>query len=364
MSRMVESSLPPRLWRPTLAWVVEVVAFNEALAVPIALMTYAGGAPWFAALVGASTYTQIIGSLCFLAGALLEGRFFSLTLPTRIALALSINFVLALGGSVLANAILVSVFGDHSNRKALILDIATAVAVTMLVTVGKITQSRLRLALEVSEQSLREREVAAERLLKAKSEAELAALQARINPHFLFNTLNSIAALIGDDSAKAEQVLGQLSSLMRYALHSNRTGVVSVEDELRIVRGYLEIEEVRLGDRLHYEIDVDPTLQRAELPVLLLQPLVENAIKHAIAPKVAGGRVSVRGRREADAAIFTIEDDGDGREYETSGTGEGLMNVRQRLEALYGARASVTLTRRDGLTQTRVMLPFVAGGPA
>jgi sensor histidine kinase YesM len=351
----------PRGWRPTLPWVVQVVSFNEALAVPIALMTVSTGVPWVTSLIGASVYTQFIGSLCFIAGAIMEGRCLTLAAPWRIALSISINLVLAILGGLLAAVALQVGFGRWITPHAMLLNLATGASVTMLVTIGKITQSRLRLALEVSEQSLRERELMEERLLKAKSEAELAALQARINPHFLFNTLNSIAALIGDDPTKAEQVLGQLSSLMRYTLQSNRTGVVSVDDELTIVRGYLEIEEVRLGDRLHYAIDVDPALGRAELPVLLLQPLVENAIKHGIAPKIAGGRVSVRGRREGDTAIFTITDDGDGtggsREIDTTGTGEGLMNVRQRLEALYGTRASVTLRRHDGVTETRVTLP-------
>jgi sensor histidine kinase YesM len=339
---------------------LQVVLFNEALAIPIALMTVANGADWRGSFIGASTYTQTIGSLCFLGGALMQGRCETLLGPARVALSLLVNVVLAVIGGALAGVLLTSVFGYSMSRHSLLLNLATGASIAMLVSVAKMSSHQLRLALEISEQSLRERELAAERLLKAKSEAELTALQARINPHFLFNTLNSIAALIGDDPAKAEQVLGQLSSLMRYALQSNRCGVASVDDELTIVRGYLEIEEVRLGDRLHYEIDVEPALRRAQLPVLLLQPLVENAIKHGIAPKIAGGLVIVRGRHDADAdtAIFTVTDDGDGGR-ETGGLGEGLANVRQRLDALYGDRASVTLTRQDGRTETRVVLPLV-----
>jgi sensor histidine kinase YesM len=361
MTRMAEQK---RGWRPGIAWVAEVLAFNEALAVPIALMSYADSGNVWRSLIGASTYTQIIGSICFFAGAVLDQRYDTLATRWRFALSMSINIVLAVIGGLLAGAVLVFGFGYRMTTQALLINLATGVSITLMVAIVKVTQHRLRLALEVSEQSLRERELAEERLLKAKSEAELAALQARINPHFLFNTLNSIAALIGDDPAQAEQVLGQLSSLMRYTLQSHRSGVVSVDDELKIVRGYLEIEAVRLGDRLHYEIDVEPSLRSAELPVLLLQPLVENAIKHGVAPKVAGGRVSVRGWREGDQMLFAIADDGDGDGHSTtptSGTGEGLANVRQRLDTLYGTRASVTLTRRDGLTETRVTLP-VSGG--
>ena len=352
----MEPMSEPR-WRPSLGWLWHVVLFNEALAVPIALMSIATGLNWRSSFIGASVYTQSIGLLCFLGGALMQGRCENILGPWRLALSLLVNTVLALIGGALAAVVLNFVFGYQITIHSRLLNLATGVSVALLVTIGKMTSHRLRIALEISEQSLRERELAQERLQKAKSEAELAALQARINPHFLFNTLNSIAALIGDNPDKAEQVLGQLSSLMRYALHSNRTGVASVDDELKIVRGYLEIEHVRLGSRLQYEIDVDPALGSTELPVLLLQPLVENAIKHGIAPKVAGGRVIVRGWRADGVITFTISDDGDGQSEDATGNGEGLANVRQRLDALYGARAAVTLTRRNGLTETRVTIP-------
>jgi hypothetical protein len=354
---MVRMSEPT--WRPSWRWLGNVLVFNEALAVPIALMSVGMGLPWRSSLLAASVYTQFIGSLCFLGGALMEGRCENLVGAGRLLLSLLLNTVLALIGGALAAFTLHALFGHENNGQSLLLKLATGASVALLVTIGKMSSHRLRIALEISEQSLRERELAQERLQKAKSEAELAALQARINPHFLFNTLNSIAALIGDEPAKAEQVLGQLSSLMRYALHSNRTGIVSVDEELTIVRGYLNIEQVRLGSRLHYEIDVDPALGRTKLPVLLLQPLVENAITHGIAPKVAGGRVLLRGWREDAATVFTISDDGDG-ESDVTGNGEGLANVRQRLDALYGTRASVTLTRANGLTETRVTLPASA----
>jgi sensor histidine kinase YesM len=359
---MERMSASEPLWRPSLPWLWQTFVFDQSLAIPIALLSFGnGGMSWQSAIIGASVYTHAIGSLCFLGGALLQGRCESLSGWRRATLSLLVNTVLAIIGSAIAAIILQTVFGYYMSRNSILLKTACGASVAALVAIGKMTSHELRIALEISEQRVRERELAEERLLKAKSEAELAALQARINPHFLFNTLNSIAALIGDDPAKAEQVLGQLSSLMRYALQSHRAGVVSVEDELTIVRGYLEIEQVRLGARLHYEIDVDPALHHTELPILLLQPLVENAIKHGIAPKIAGGRVLVRGWRDAQAraTIFTITDDGDGtHDRDTAGTGEGLMNVRQRLEALYGQRASVTLTRQNGITETRVEMPI------
>ena len=224
-------------------------------------------------------------------------------------------------------------------------------------------QELLRYALEASQQALQERELAEAKLLRAKTEAELSALQARINPHFLFNTLNSITALIGEDPARAEQVVAKLATLFRYALQSSRRGLVPVHEELRIVRGYLDIEQIRLGDRLRFAIDVDADLLDREIPVLLLQPIVENAIKHGIAPLVDGRRVDLRGWREGGTAVFTVHDDGTGTS-QSPGTGEGLENVRQRLAATYGPDATVELSRRDGRTETRLVVPLGAAAVA
>ena len=178
---------------------------------------------------------------------------------------------------------------------------------------------------------------------------ELEALQARINPHFLFNTLNSIAALIREDPARAENMTLQLSALFRYTLQAPRAGLVTLGEELVIVRGYLAIEQERLGSRLTSEIDVDAALHDQRIPALTLQPLVENAIKHGIATDVAGGSVRVRGWREGDLVHLTVVNTGRG-ERQPAGIGEGLESVRRRLRATFGGRSSVTLGtvgRRD-----------------
>jgi glucose-6-phosphate-specific signal transduction histidine kinase len=342
-----------------LSWMGNVLLFNQALAVPIGLLMVSSGVSWQTGLVVATTYTQIVGTCCFLAGTLVHRCGDSLKPSQRLPASLASNFVSGAIGSLIAGSLVSSVFGHPISGHTFLLSVGTGASVAMLVGIGRSSLRQLRVALEASEQRLRDRELAEERLLTAKTEAELMALQARINPHFLFNTLNSIAALIGDEPEKAEQLVGRLSSLLRYALQSNRRGVVSLDEELTIVRGYLEIEQVRLGGRLRYDIDVDPSLRAVDVPVLLLQPLVENAIKHGIAPKIDGGRVSVRGWREEDFAIFSIADDGDGEgSGHGAGMGEGLDNVRHRLDALYGDRASVTLAHRDGRTEARVMLPL------
>ena len=128
------------------------------------------------------------------------------------------------------------------------------------------------------------------------------------------------------------------------------------------MRRYLEIEQVRLGERLRYEIAVDPALAACEVPALLLQPLVENAIKHGIAPRAAGGALRIGGWREEERTVFTVRNTGDGIRAGAGG-GEGLENVRRRLSAMYGEAASVSLTADGGETETRVVLPAPPARP-
>ena len=182
---------------------------------------------------------------------------------------------------------------------------------------------------------LAEEEVRAQRLLRLKTDAELDALRARVNPHFLFNTLNSIASLIPVDPERAEQLVQRLSNLFHYILSSGDREFVSLEEELDIVSEYLEIEKIRLGERLQYCIDRDPALNGAMIPVMLLQPLVENSIKYAVAAERAGGRVELRCRRRGDRCSIVIRDSGRGFDPETVEEGFGLRGVRQRLELNY-----------------------------
>jgi hypothetical protein len=334
--------------------------FDTAVSVPIALILASALGEWLPSAVIATIYSHAIGSLCFVSGAIAKSRLHTTTSPTRFRLtALTTNFVAGVAGAEVSRRIVIHVFDYHVGTLSGLLSIAIGASVSLLLGALMTNQELLRFALQTSQAALQERELAEAHLLRAKTEAELTALQARINPHFLFNTLNSISALVGEDPAKAEQVIGKLASLFRYALQSGRRGVVPIEEELTIVRGYLDIEQVRLGDRLRVAIDVEPALLTHTIPVLLLQPIVENAITHGVAPKVDGGFVELRGWREGAVAIFTVTDDGDGTSG-TPGTGEGLENVRQRLLATYGPTASVHLERLDRRTQTRLVIPLRA----
>jgi signal transduction histidine kinase len=182
----------------------------------------------------------------------------------------------------------------------------------------------------------RERELRASELETLLVQARLQALQAQLNPHFLFNTLNSVSALMHRDVNAADRMIVRLSELLRLALENVGTQVVPLRDELEFLQRYVEIEQVRFGPRLRVDFEVPAGTLDTGVPNLLLQPLVENAIKHGIAPRKQGGRIEVGACREADELRLWVRDNGGGNGQSTSGGGLGLTNTRARLEHLYG----------------------------
>ncbi len=336
-------------------YVWRTLLLNQALAVPIALLEVATGQPWLVSLMLATTFAQCIGFTCYVATVTVYNRLPALSAGRERLVISVLYFCAGVVGSLAARAILAWTIGLTMSGSGTLFSLAIGASIAVLVGLLLTTVRQLRATVAARERELRDREMVEERLLRAKSDAEVAALQARINPHFLFNTLNSIAALIHDDPGRAEQVTWQLSSLFRYALEANERRAVTLEEELTIVRKYLEIEHARFGHRLTYDVHVDPALLTCEVPVLSLQPLVENAIRHGIALSVEGGRVEVRGWQDNGQVVLAVINTGGGRA--SAGTGEGLENVRQRLAALYGRRASVTLDVSPSRTEARLSLP-------
>lgn len=183
-------------------------------------------------------------------------------------------------------------------------------------------------------------------------QAELRALRAQINPHFLFNSLNTIASLIVSDPEKAESMTVRLAHIFRYVLtHSDRS-LASLEEEIDFLRTYLSIEQVRFGERLAVEFDLDPLTTSAVVPSLILQPLVENAIKHGIAPKIGRSRLVIRARRERKMLLLSVLDDGVGLPadpvIQRNSSGVGLNNIRERLQTMYGQGARLSLQAAAG----------------
>jgi signal transduction histidine kinase len=186
-----------------------------------------------------------------------------------------------------------------------------------------------------------EREIAAAQLQTQHAEAQLEALQRQLHPHFLFNTLNTIATLMHRDVHAADEMLVQLSDLLRLTLDRIGTQQVPLKDEIDFLKKYLEIEQTRFGDRLIVDIDIDPEVLDAPVPNLILQPLVENALRHGIGPRVGVGKVDVTATHRDGRLTMTVRDNGVGLSPDKLNafhSGVGLSNTRSRLENLYGDR--------------------------
>ncbi len=206
-----------------------------------------------------------------------------------------------------------------------------------------------------------------ERLLKAMSmaqQAQLKMLRYQLNPHFLFNTLNAISTLILEQETQlANTMVGRLSRFLRYSLENDPMEKVTTAEEFEALRLYLDIEKVRFGDRLRLHFDLAPEAREALMPSLLLQPLVENSIKYAIATAVNGGSIGVSAAVEGGELVLIVADDGPGLDMRVGrspkGGGVGLNNIRDRLRELYGERQSLRLgtTEPHGLTTT-IRLPL------
>jgi signal transduction histidine kinase len=211
-----------------------------------------------------------------------------------------------------------------------------------------------------------DRQIQLARLGEQLSTAKFAALQAQVNPHFLFNTLNTIAVLVRDDNrAGAVHIVEQLSEMLRHTLSHHRANEVRLDDELDLARQYLEIERARFPDRLRPVFDVDPATLAAAVPSFAVQHLIENAVRHGVARSTQAGEVRISARQDADALVVSVSDDGPGIDAAVaSGTtagapGHGLENTRERLQALYGSHASLTVTRREtGGTLSTLRVPY------
>jgi two-component system sensor histidine kinase AlgZ len=184
-----------------------------------------------------------------------------------------------------------------------------------------------------------------------EAEARFASLESRVHPHFLFNTLNSISALVREDPAQAERTIERLATLLRFSLDSERDGVVTLGEELRVVRAYLEIEKVRFGDRLRYRIEVDEAAESQPVPALSVQTLVENSVKYAVGALHEGAEISISARLTNGRLRVEVSDDGPGFEPASSKKpGHGLDLLERRLASLFGSSASLEMIARDGHT--------------
>lgn len=196
------------------------------------------------------------------------------------------------------------------------------------------------------------------------SNARLQALKMQLQPHFLFNTLHSITALVlKNENRDAVKMVNRLSELLRFTLDNIETQVLKLEDEIEFTRRYLEIERIRFHDRLAVEWDIDPRALKAEVPNLILQPLVENAMRHAVDANSGTSRIQIAAHLRNDQVLMEVRDDGkDSKKIsgQNGAAGLGLKNTRARLSELYGGDYSFSLSRRDDeWTIAQIVIPFL-----
>jgi len=199
------------------------------------------------------------------------------------------------------------------------------------------------------------------RLETANRENQLGNLRAQLNPHFMFNALNGIRALVDEDPARAKEAITQLSAILRNSMMQVRRNTVPLGEELDIVKAYLALEGMRYEERLRVCFEVEQGLEREPVPPMMLQTLVENAVRHGIAPLSAGGDLVVGARKRNDGLLLTVKNSGSfdptAHGKNGSSTGIGLRNTRRRLEMLYGAKGSLRISNHEGMVVTEVEIP-------
>ena len=217
-----------------------------------------------------------------------------------------------------------------------------------------------------SARTLREKELRASQLETQLSRAQLQALKMQLHPHFLFNTLNAISVLIKKDPDAARATVARLSDLLRIALEGGTSHEVTLASEMRFLTRYLEIEKTRFGDRLSASFDVAPQIRGAYIPGMILQPLVENAIKHGVAKRRGSSSIVVAARKEHDILCLSVWNEGPRMASPKGNTvteGVGLANTRSRLRQLYGDSANLSVRNRDrGGVIAEITLPFTTNG--
>ncbi|HUI09205.1 MAG TPA: histidine kinase [Bacteroidota bacterium] len=336
--------------------ILRSLAFMAVITLVVAAgLTYANPANWAKVLVCSLVFTLCIGSSIHGMITLAQRRLAGLGQWARLSVLFLIYLVAGFAGTeigyFLLRSFLYSGTLDLGSHVRLLL--FNLVLATIFGSVAFVYYSLLGRASAMA-RTLREKEINEERLERLRMRAELDALQAKVNPHFLFNTLNSIASLISENPAAAEATVEKLSGLFRYTLQRGQQGDVALSEELEIVRTYLEIEKVRFGDRLRFSIRAGEGAGEVRVPPLIIQPLVENSIKHAIAADPAGGSIEVDAALAGSACVITVTDSGPG--FEPSEGGFGLKSISDRLKLVYGERASIGIAH-DGISLIRISIP-------
>jgi len=345
-------------------WVLALLWINLAVAIVIVVENAAGQFASPQDLMRAAAFALVYANLAGLIGTLVLG-----VLAERLAQrGVSLRFVVPVGivvftalGGLLAQALLMQLgygapehfWPEYLNN----LRVATPLA--LVFGLGAFAHASLQTRVAVMEEKLHAQQLSDERTRKLAAEARLQSLEARVHPHFLFNTLNSISALIPVNPVQAEQLVGRLAVLLRASLDSGRQALIPLREELNMVASYLDIERARFGDKLQSSIDVQAEAQERPVPPMSVQSLVENAVKHGLMARGEGG-IFVKAVVDGPNLRLRVEvrDTGPGFDLTVVPAGHGLDNLAERLQALFGDSAGLRVFRRDEHTVVEMALPI------
>ncbi len=293
----------------------------------------------------AVVYSFCIGNFCGLAVCTVVPRVRQMNWKLRILTFISSLFLAVYFGLLVGNTLLY-LFGIVRFDKIVPLNpeiLLFPLAIGLIFGGGAYFYESSQANLFKTKEQLRQKEIDEAHARRLATEARLASLESRIHPHFLFNTLNSIAALIQENPALAEKMVERLAKLLRYSLDANSQSTIALEQELRITGDYLEIEKVRFGERLHYRIADVHGFGQTKLPPLALQTLVENSIKHVAAKSSNRTQISVETIKTGDLLEITVRDNGAGFSENSLVENHGLDTLRKRLTTIFGSRAALEI---------------------
>jgi sensor histidine kinase YesM len=340
------------------------VALNFAWGIALgSIFFFTGGGEtagdWLRSVVVSAAYSNFIGLPGTVVFVLLSPRLRSLHPLGQVLAYLAVLAPLALIGCAAADAFFVAVrFRSSEGFLGRFVDDArVTLIITVVVGAAVIGYERLRARLVDAETRLRDEELSRERALRLAADAQLSSLESRIRPHFLFNALNAVLALVPDDPKRAEAVLERITALLRASLRTDPSGLVPLRDEMALVVDYLEIEAVRFEGRLRWTIDVPDELRAIAVPAFSVQTLVENAVKYAAAARREGASIRIAARSEPSHVALDVEDDGPGFDGRALPEGHGLATLRARLAAQFGDTGALEIAGVAGQARVTIRLP-------
>ena len=344
-------------WLFSLAWI------NAAVGIVVLIQYASGQIVNLHDLVNALAYSLVYANLTGALGTLVLGKLLAPMLvrqrPLFSLVLLSLVAFTAIG--CLASQLLLMWIGlvvpahfwQEFGRT-----LRVAMPLAFVFGLGALVHALLRERVASAEKKLHEKEVAEERARKLAAEARLRSLESRIQPHFLFNTLNSISALIAVNPARAEQIVNRLALLLRAALDNSMQSLIPLRQELDMVQSYVDIEKARFGDKLQGVVNVPENLLSAQVPPMSVQALVENAVKHGITPLHGSGEVKVTAATNHSTLHIEVQDSGKGFDLSVVPPGHGLNNLVERLDALFGDKACLKTSRRENGSVVEMVIPL------